>query len=71
MTRIEDRHAAMIPAKGFDAAFDELRKDITYRNGEEAFNYLNEEYKKAFGTYRYASYPSYKSSRSQRENPQP
>lgn len=67
---MEQRHADMIPAKGFDNAFDELRNDVRFRNGEDAFNHLNNEYKRVFGIYRYASYSSYKSSRSQRENQQ-
>lgn len=65
---VTEFHAGLIKAQGFDQAFDNLRQDIRFRNGEQAFEHLNKAYREAFGVDRYASYSSYKSSRSQRDN---
>lgn len=61
---IEKIHIEMIQAKGFDAVYDrELPK---FERGEDCFNKLNDEYKRVFGAYRYASYESYRVARSNR-----
>jgi hypothetical protein len=61
----------MISAEGFQKAFDALRGDERFMCGEDIFEHLNQDYFKAFGALRYATYNSFKSSASQRQKTKP